>query len=126
MNDNEIPDTHTMAVTPTKPLNAKEARRAQAIDYLRDSYLKEGDTVYTILRAVSASGMTRWIGLVVVRDNRPLCITWNVARALDSVYDRRHEAMKTEGVGLDHGFQAVTHLARTPFNNPDALHHKWL
>ena len=110
-----------------KPLTNKQAERTKAIDCLRKNYLKAGDPVYTILRHVSKSGMTRYIDLYVVSAERlPLRITWSVATALERTYDRRQEALRISGAGEDVGFAAVYHLSHTLFGDGYALKHRWL
>jgi len=109
-----------------KPLTKKQAERAEAIDYLRNSYLKAGDTVYTSLLHVSKSGMSRLIDLYAIRDNTPLRITWNVAKAIDGTYDRRGNALRVSGAGTDVGFASVYQLSHTLFGDGYALKHRWL
>jgi hypothetical protein len=53
--------------------------------------------VYTTLRSVSRSGMTRWLDVHVVSDNEIVRLTYSVALALDLSYDRKHEAIKMTG-----------------------------
>jgi len=62
---------------------AKQMKEAEAIVHLR-SMLKPGDTVYTVLRHVSRSGMTRGIDCYVIADNRPVWITGYVGHAIGS------------------------------------------
>ncbi|MDR1282999.1 MAG: hypothetical protein LBK99_19580 [Opitutaceae bacterium] len=138
MKDNEILDTNTVTTTATatttatvatKPhdaKDAKEAERAKAIKYLAEEYLDRGDTVYTILRRVSASGMTRWIDCYTIVGNAPIRITWNVAKALDIPYDHKVEGLRIGGCGQDAGGAVTSHLAWKLFGNNDALRHKWL
>ena len=88
---------------------ATKRERAEAIADLRKT-LKPGDVIFTSLNHVSASGMTRWLDLFVIRDNEPLRLTWSAAAATDHTYcDRRH-SLKIEGCGMDMGFSAVYQL----------------
>lgn len=86
----------------------------EAINDLRE-LIKAGDTVYTILRHRSASGMTRWLDLYVMRDNKPRRITWTAARAIGWTYDRNYDAVKVGGCGMDMGFHAVYTLSHYLF-----------
>jgi hypothetical protein len=79
--------------------------KAKAREYLLE-VLKPGDTVYTSLRHVSRSGMYRVVRLFVIRDNKPIDITWNVASLCEG-YDDRHEGAKVSGCGTDVGFELV-------------------
>lgn len=101
-----------------------------AIATLRE-HLRPGDTVYTILRHVSASRMTRAIAPIVLRDRDGECEPWDatyfVARALDSKTDQRHGGVKMGGAGMDMGFALVYNLSAQLFNGDGyALNHRWL
>lgn len=85
-----------------------------AADDLRE-IVKPGDTVFTILRHVSRSGMLRAIDCYVYRDNEPRRITWSVAKACGFTYSRRHEALTVGGCGMDMGFHVVYTLGRVLF-----------
>ena len=90
---------------------ATKRERAEAITDLR-AQLKPGDVIFTRLNHVSASGMTRWLDLFVIRDNEPLRLTWSAAAATDHSYCDRRESLKIEGCGMDMGFSAVYSLGR--------------
>jgi hypothetical protein len=82
---------------------------AQATEYLHE-YLKPGDKVYTILRQVSRSGMSRHISTVInTKDGGNYDITYLVARLLG---ERRHDdgGMVVGGCGMDMGFETVYRL----------------
>ena len=55
-------------------MNQQELDRQEAIEHLR-TMLQPGDTVYTVLRNVSRSGMSRGIDLYMIQDNKPVWIT---------------------------------------------------
>jgi hypothetical protein len=114
--------------------------------------LTPGATVYTILRWVSESGMSRRIDLYVIHDNRPVWITGYVADLLG--HTLTDNGMRVSGCGMDMGFHTVYNLSRrlfdtftclgehcpsndhcngdrdyTPHQHSDtgyALHHSWL
>jgi len=121
---------------------SKPAKEAEAIVHLREM-LKPGDTVYTILRHVSRSGMTRGIDCYLIADNRPVWITGYVGHAIGSPqpeeYWRKSMGLKVGGCGMDMGFHVVYTLSRVLFpegshaaiqtHNGDggyALKHEWL
>jgi hypothetical protein len=91
--------------------------RAEALARLRD-WLKPGDTVWTVLRHVSRSGMQRTVSLVVIEDdgngNGPEVrdIDGVVARALGLTFDRDRGGVKVGGAGMDMGFHLVYELGR--------------
>lgn len=94
---------------------AQRAERAEAIERLRD-WCHPGDTIYTVLRHVSASGMMRVIQVVSI-DNDPKRgpyvshLGYNVARAIDATYDRNREGIRVSGCGMDMGFWIVYELS---------------
>ena len=99
-------------------MNAKEQERQDAVRELREM-LKPGDTVYTDLKHVSRSGMTRIIMPLIIRDNSPRYLGWLVAKAIDSPYDRKKEGVRIGGCGMDMGFELVYVLSRYLF--PDGF-----
>ena len=90
----------------------------EAITSLRET-LKPGDTVYTVLRNCSRSGMTRSIDAYVIEDNNPRWISRFVANATGLNFDERREAVKMGGCGMDMGFALVYELSYTLY--PDGF-----
>lgn len=89
----------------TKESEKKEARRDLT------KLVRRGTTVYTVLRHVSASGMSRRIDLYVIKKNEPLRITWGVARLLGCRMARDNEGLVVGGCGMDMGFHLVHSLS---------------
>jgi hypothetical protein len=102
-----------------KPLSKAVQARTEQIEAIKElrELLKPGETVYTILRHVSASGMSRVIDLFIMRGNEPRRITWSVAQALGYAYDQKREGLGVSGCGMDMGFHVVYSLARVIFND---------
>lgn len=90
---------------------AQREERAYAIERLKE-IIQPGDTVYTILRHVSSSGMMRHISAVVIKDGEHYAITRLVALATDSkmVYAGT-DAIKVAGAGMDMGFALIYDLS---------------
>lgn len=84
--------------------------RKEALASLK-KHLRRGDTVFTVLRRVSSTGMMRWLDLYVMRKNQPVRLTWSAANALGWTYDREREALKVGGCGMDMGFHVVNSLS---------------
>ena len=82
--------------------------RDEAVSELHQ-LLKPGDTVQTILRHVSRSGMTRTISPIINGRNR----SYVVAAALDYKTDDKRDGIKIGGCGMDMGFHLVYNLSRT-------------
>lgn len=120
----------------TKQTKTK-AEQLEAREKLR-GWIKRDTTIYTVLRHRAASGMTRFIDLYYIEDNRPLRITWQAAKALDWTYDEKREALRVGGCGMDIGFHTVYTLSSVLFrgeNHRDdatgedagySLRHEWL
>lgn len=120
-----------------KKLEQGEARRCLL------KFIKPGTTVYAILRHVSYSGMSRRVDFVVIKKNKPICITHQVAKALDYQQSKKDGALVVGGCGMDMGFHVVyslgqflwPHGTRKPHGTrngePDreggyAIKHEWL
>lgn len=84
--------------------------------YLLDA-LEAGDTIYTVHRHRSASGMTHAISLFVIVDGKPLNLDYAVSNKWpkDFKTDQRHGGVKRTGMGMDMGFDLVYSLARHLF-----------
>lgn len=103
-----------------------EKQKQNATDSLK-RMLKAGDTVYTVLRHVSASGMTRHIDLYVMKDNKPVYLSGFASQVLEyKRADKGNYALIVGGCGMDMGFHLVYTLSRKLFNDGYALNHQWL
>lgn len=104
----------------------KDAERQEAKERLLE-WLKPGDTVYTILRHRSRSGMSRVIGVVLLKDGVDLhpnyavskFLGWNLGKA-----DR--DGISVSGCGMDMGFHLVYELSQGLFGDGYALKQRWL
>ena len=88
----------------------KLSEREKTVIELRE-ILKPGDTVYTILRHVSRSGMTRYIDAMVYHDGRPYYLSYQANQVLEWGMSRKHEGVKVGGCGMDMGFHLVYSLS---------------
>lgn len=83
---------------------------AKATEYLHE-YLKPGDKVYTILRQVSRSGMSRHISTVIsTQDGGNYDITYLVAKVLGERRNEHDGGLVVGGCGMDMGFDVVYRL----------------
>lgn len=107
-------------MTTTTTLSKKEQKQAD-FDYakkqLLEYYLSEGDTVYTLIRTVAPSGMSRTISLKVAREGRILDLTYfaSVVLGWPLVEANGSRALRVGGAGMDMGFHTVYTLARVLF-----------
>ena len=98
-------------------------------------YCTPGTRLWTINRHTSASGMTRYLDVYVIIDNRPLRLTWSVGACLGLSYNDKHGALTVQGCGMDMGFHLIYGLSATLFLGADGvapgregyvLTHEWL
>jgi hypothetical protein len=117
-------------------MNAATIKQDQgyAIERLTDYYLKPNDRVYTLVRHISASGMSRDISLFVAINGEIMDITYYAAHAIGWRLVERNgrRAIRVQGAGMDMGFHTVYTLARVLYRGAvegDAgysLRHEWL
>lgn len=95
----------------SKKSEQEEVQR-EAVATLREMF-PVGTTVRTVLRHVSASGMSRAISVVTCVDGHPRDVSHLVATATGNKLDPRHPGIRVGGCGMDMGFHLVYGLART-------------
>lgn len=119
--------------------DGEAAQKEQAKKHLR-KLLKPGQTVYTILRHRSASGMSRSISLVIPTKDGIQSLDYWIAQAQGESTDQKNGGLKVSGCGMDMGFYLVYNLGRMLYpqgvkkgrgEQPDkdggyALNHQWL
>ncbi len=95
---------------------AQEREKLEARERLR-KIIKPGDTVYTILRHVSRSGMSRDISVKVSDGNGGMLhLDYPVAKATGSRL-AKHEGITIGGCGMDMGFALVHELSYALYGN---------
>ena len=100
----------------TTMTKARNTEQAEALGRLRE-WVKPGDTLYTQLKSVSRSGMSRVIQVLKMENNEPRYLGYNIALALDWRYDRNKEGLKVSGCGMDMGFHVVYTLGQALWPN---------
>jgi hypothetical protein len=100
----------------TKGAPEKIIDKADSARYLK-SVLNPGDTVVTILRNCSRSGMSRRISLAIGKGSEVEDITWHAAQVMgESVKGRagyvQDVGITVGGCGMDMGFHLVYNLGR--------------
>jgi hypothetical protein len=99
---------------------AAELERSEAIERLRDLFAGDSKPViHTITRHVSASGMTRDISLIYVKEGAIHNITYSAALALDWKLSEKsgNRAIRVQGTGMDMGFHTVYTLSRVLYRD---------
>ena len=140
-----IIETDNLSIWPeAKRLSKAEGKRRLKAEALKDlrKTLRPGDTVYSVLRHVSASGMSRRIDFYVMKKNRPVFLSGQIGRVLD-LSRGKNDGLVVGGCGMDMGFHVVHNLGYalwpkgtkkphgTRNGEPDsdggyALNHKWM
>jgi hypothetical protein len=94
----------------------QQAAKEYALDLLGDNR-----NIYTILRSVSASGMSRTFSLKMVKDGEIIDITYTVAKVLNEkcIEVNGHNAIRVNGVGMDMGFHLVYCLSSVLFSEKE-------
>jgi hypothetical protein len=99
-----------------------------------EGVVKPGDTVYTVVRHVSRSGMSRRIDLYTIKGGEMVYLTGHVACLLG--YSRAggsNHGLTVVGCGMDMGFHLVYNLAVSLFcpekydhDKAYSLTHRWI
>ena len=99
--------------------------KEEAIEKLRE-VIKEGDTLWTQLHHVTKSGMTRYIGVRLLKNDYPYNYTHHVAKALDWKTSDKYEGVKVGGCGMDMGFHLIYSLSHALYGDGYAIKQRWL
>lgn len=95
---------------------AQKKERDRAREYIH-RWVEPGDTLYTILRHCSRSGMSRSIQVVKMEETGLVYLGYNAALAIGMPYDRKNEGVKMGGCGMDMGFALVYELSHALFRD---------
>lgn len=116
---------------------SKQAERAEWVSEMREilgraATDRDGNVVvYTILRHVTRSGMSRSITCFVVVDGEPWTLDYRVSKILGWRTDERHGGIRVSGCGMDMGFHLVYSLSRSVYSADESdpgykLKHRWM
>ena len=118
----------------------KEEEKREAIDKLKEilkttkkrEVRRNGESkmvpvLYTIIRHVSRSGMSRSIDVISIsEDGEHYNISYLVKTVLDMKLDTTNGGVKIGGCGVDMGVALVDHLSYKLYNRGYAIHQEWL
>ena len=88
----------------------QQAEKLEAATKLRE-WLPPGATVYTVVRHVSKSGMSRRIDLYTWIDGDKMFLSGYVGCVLDMRRPYNKDGLKVDGCGMDMGFHVVYSLS---------------
>ena len=106
-------------------MTTKLEKQSSKDHLLREIGLEKGETVYTILRHVSKSGMTREICLLTLKNGVPLYLNYHASEIL-GLSQGKQDGLRVSGSGTDMGFHLVYSLSCALFDDGYALNHRWL
>ena len=86
----------------------KDQTQAEALMSLQ--HIKYHSTIYSIIKHVSKSGMTRHISFFYIEDNEPHYITNKISDLLGYRMNKHHDALVVGGCGMDMAFSVVNNL----------------
>ena len=85
-----------------------------------------GTTIYTVLRSVAPSGMSRRISVYVIIDNKPRFLDGLIERAGFFKQRSGKEGLYLSGAGMDTAFHLIYTLSKRLHNDGYALNHEWI
>jgi len=87
---------------------------------------QDNPTIYTVLRHVSSSGMSRDISLKTVENGELVDITFTAAQALGdkSKHKDGRSVIRVSGCGMDMGFHLVYSLSSVIYTNEERAGYK--
>ena len=88
--------------------------------------IKKGDTVHTITRQVSASGMYRHNSVIVKSGEDLLNQSYNIAKLLGYTYKDKTNSVGVSGGNMDMGFALVYNLSHELYGDGYAIKQRWL
>lgn len=93
---------------------SRKFTKAEREEYVADLrvLLHPGDTLHTVLRHVSKSGMRRLISVKRIHEGHLEDLSYKVAAATDYRLDRQQHALIVDGAGMDMGFEVCYQLGR--------------
>lgn len=88
---------------------------------------QEKPRAYTILRHVSASGMSRDISVKVIdKDGDLVDISFSVAKLIGwTLRQKSYNAVRVQGCGMDMGFHLVSVLSYALYGSEGAMKQEW-
>ena len=106
----------------------REEAKARILDLLNTG--AERPTIYTILRKVSSSGMSRQISLKVIKEGVLYDITYSTSKLLGlPLVEGFNRAVRVNGVGMDMGYDLVHSISSVLFHEQERagyiIRHEW-
>lgn len=88
--------------------------------------LSDTDTIYTVLRSVSKSGLSRVISFYIIDNNKEIVnINYYIKTLLGYRFNKTHDGLIVKGGGMDMGFHVVEMLPRE-LGISEKIFHRWI
>ena len=87
--------------------------------------LQETDTIYTVLRSVSKSGLSRSISFFIIKNGDIHYINHDIAKILGYRFNKFFDGLIVKRCGTDAGFHVVHTLLRE-LNAGLTISHRWI
>lgn len=103
-----------MITTKESKKEQEKKEHAEAFNFLLDVFnSQERPTAYTILKSVSASGMSRTMKVVTYHNGQVIDLTWYVAKmGIGTLTEKNGQrVLRVDGCGMDMGFHIVYTLS---------------
>lgn len=97
-------------------MKVSKSEREEALARLREM-VKPGDTLHTVLRHVSRSGMSRGIDVYRIEGGDAHWLSRLVAKAAGFPFDEKRKCLKVGGCGMNMGFHVVYELSSHLYPN---------
>jgi hypothetical protein len=120
-----------MTTATTSKKTEQKQKTQEAGDFLRKVFAtQERPTVWTSLKYLSSSGMSREITLLTSYEGKILDITWYASHAMQtgSLKERNgSRVIRVAGCGMDMGFHLVYSLSYSLYKGEGyTLRHEWI
>lgn len=99
----------------------KQEAQQELTNILKDV---KADTIYTVLRHVSSSGMQREISVRMIDAGRIISLDWLIANAMGYRIGN-HNGLVVKGCGMDMGFHLVDSITSS-YSPSKKFRHDWI
>ena len=119
----ECPEYHKICevLSTTKGKAAIVTRSRESLQ----RYVKAGATLYTVIRKVSSSGMSRCIDVYAIEDNKPVYLSGYASNVLGWKMSK-DRGIIVGGCGMDMGFHLVSSLCSACGIDYKDVRQEWL
>lgn len=89
------------------------------------SLLSDTDTIYTVLRSVSKSGLSRVISFYIIDNKEIVNINYYIKTLLGYKFNKTRDGLIIKGGGMDMGFHVI-HTLKHKLGISEKISHRWI